>query len=215
MKFIILLSLIWGGISGISYLTYRYGNASSWDESLHQTIEKIISLVGEAFADSGAGDMEAIEPPLDTDEAIQLVKTFDRKPYEIPALAGYQVKNGLMVFNVHSVGLASKYRGLENDNESLTRILRFKIYNHFLEVRGIPVPVCIRFATPTHLCFAVPFTERGQRSLQAYVEKRRRSQQDDRSQKTGRSGSPVSLEEEIPAPEIKKEEPTDDPGLSP
>ena len=221
MKFMIFLSVLWSITSVGSFLRYRSGASSSWEESLKDTICCIIARIGEFFNPS-VEELDNLGLALTDNEPLQLVEDFEQHPYETPALASYQVKNGLMVFDIRAVGLSSKYSSLGENNTELAHLLRLKVYNFFMKTRNTPVHVCIRFATPTRFYFAVPFTDSAREKLRAYEAKRRLQQiqaqgavtpGDEKMQSP--QEAPAVLEETVPAVKNDTEGGADDDRISP
>lgn len=221
MKFILFLSVLWSITSVGSFLRYKSGASSSWEDSLKESIYYIVAQIRELFNPS-VEELDNQGFALTGNEPLQLVEDFEQHPYETPALANYQVKSGCMIFNVHAVGLSFKYSGFEENSQELTRLLHFKIYNYFLKTRGTPVYVFIRFATPTRLSFAVPFTDSAREKLSAYEAKRRLQQMqaqgavtpgDEKMQSP--QETPAVLEETVPAVKNDTEGGADDNRVSP
>lgn len=217
MYILIICVVLWGILSGTAYLTYKIGDSPSWEESLRRFVSCIVKLIHEAFT-APCEDGEDIGKTLVDDEPRQMTETLEQQPYEAPALANYWISKGMMVFDIRAAGLASKYTRLEENSPELTRLLQLKIYNYFMKVRGTPVRVCIRFATPTRLYFAVPFTDSAGKHLDAQGAKHRQIQQA-QAQGTDAPGNGAAqsaiLEEEIQVKKEDKEVPPDDTRLSP
>lgn len=221
MNLLIFLSILWSVISVIVYATYKLGDSPSWEESLKRFMRCIVEQLREAFT-APCETNEGAELVLADSEPLQLVEALEQQPYETPALANYQIINGAMTFDVRAAGLAPKYNALEANSPELTRLLQLKIYNYFMKVRGIPVHVCIRFATPMRLSFAVPFTNGALEKLRVYEAKR--SLERKRAKEAAMPGKgkapfspdfPAVLEESVPVEENDAEAAADEVGVSP
>lgn len=161
------ISILWTVISLIGYVLYKNREEiNSWEDGV-----KRIMTIGfnwfyeEATRQNEEKNLLNTSLMLTNTEVLELVKNFDKHPYETPTIYSYNPNSyGVAWYDIHALGLSPAYTGLSN--EQIKQMAEFVIQNYFMYTRNTQIPIYILATSPTRLFFAIPLSENGQLFLE-------------------------------------------------
>lgn len=161
------IALVWAIICMLAFILYLCGfkNCQSWESCVKLLCTGLFTWIIEGLSGENP-PRKAVNPALflSNQEALTLVRRFDHRPFDSPALSGCHADTkNILWFDVAASGLVPSYQ--ETDTATLRRLCENRIQTYFMETRETQVPVFVRVLTPDRLYFAVPTSEEGRQHL--------------------------------------------------
>ena len=198
-----IVSILWLVISLIGYVLYKTREEiNSWECGVKWILTAGFNwLYEEATGQHEERNLLNTSLMLSNDEVLQLVKNFDKHPYETPTLSSYNPNSyGIAWYDIYTLGLSPVYAGLTNDQ--IKQMAKYVIQNYFMNTRNIQVSIYIQIASPIRLYFAIPLSENGQ----LFLEKQRRSISSSIGLDSYRNSNPfASLDSSIDSDSLEEE----------
>lgn len=155
----------------LGYVVYRFhlSDAKSWEDAAKAILDGMKSGIYSLyrFFTNYVPPEELINTALSLtdEEVLELIKRFDKHPYDTPTLNTYDPNvNGISWYDLRACGLSSEYKFLSL--EDIRKITLYTIQNFFMETRGLKPDVYIKVASPTRLYFAIPLCRKSRDFLE-------------------------------------------------